>query len=180
MQQTTYAASDTTYSKLFVSVLTSGPIQSNVGHSILVYDTFSCNYRSMRIFHIIEKEQRYNQVPSPTTSHCLYNLELFIPKIPSSGFTYSSTTDKQLLELKNSRVFTITQLSQNQILLVGEKEARNKANKMLWQGSLMGSEIKELSWAPLTLELVTARSNAMCFKLKENFYIAVGYAVCCK
>ena len=58
-----------------------------------------------------------------------------------------------------------------------QKLGGNKANEMLWQGSLIGSEINELSWAPLTLELVTARSNPMCFKLKENFDIAGGYSI---
>ena len=51
---------------------------------------------------------------------------------------------------------------------MGGKDAKSKPNGILWQGSLGEAELKQLSWVPLTLEVLSARSNPTYFKLKEH------------
>ena len=55
-----------------------------------------------------------------------------------------------------------------QVLLVGGKDTANKPNGILWQSSLGEAKLKQLSWVPLTLEVLSARSNPTYFKFKEH------------
>ena len=51
---------------------------------------------------------------------------------------------------------------------MGGKDTANKPNGILWQSSPGEAKLKQLSWVPLTLEVLSARSNPTYFKLKEH------------
>ena len=71
---------------------------------------------------------------------------------------------------------TITQVANNKVILLGGANYFKQPNHRLWEGTLTKDQ-KTITWTSMKLGPIKARIRPICFKLKENLYIAGGQPI---
>ena len=152
--------------------LVRSPIQywCQIGDSKLLMFHNNYNNIHLRLVHVnISGEEKYKK------------FWRILKKSGKPRSTYSSSMVEFPFQLRGITQFSVIRVAQNKIMLVGgiyqqtssDSRINEKYNQILWQCTLTNDQ-NDVTWMTLDSELIKVRLKPMCFKLKDNLYIAGG------
>ena len=172
-----YSWTDTLWRQPYILISTC-PIADSMMVVLEEYKNNGVNYA--RLFHLNCKEPR--KAPKKTSKHERFLKAIkLVTKTETPCYTYSEQISLPL-DLQGIFKCTIVQVEYDKFMLIGGSNNQQVPNMKIWQGKVFrennttwkhGTSGK-ITWSPINIELHEPLASPLCFKLKNNLYIAGG------
>ena len=152
-------------------------IQDKIGKSLLLYNSLPTYPYGVDMVIVNFSDNNQHVANYMNRFPCLLALLQRTKCFGPSRLNYTSHLTFRPLDSNSLIGFSIAQVGDNSIFLVGGKDEMGNPNLVFWRGSIAGNNFRNLSWIPIELPSITSRFQPLCFKLGHNLYIAGGYCI---